>query len=173
MNTEFTESWLRYFFKFAILASERSTCLRRKVGAVLVRDRRIISTGYNGAPRGVTSCYDLGSCLRDKMGIPSGYRHEYCRAVGAHAEANSITQCALHGVSCKDAIMFCTTAPCGICVATAINAGIKTIYHLEGYYNPTIDLLSEDGDVDIEIIKIDPESLGLSYQGSAEQGGSV
>lgn len=108
----------------AELVSTRSTCLRRSVGAVLVKDRRILATGYNGAPCGITHCSVTG-CLREKLGIPSGERHELCR--GLHAEHNSFLQAALYGTSVKDATLYCTTQPCIICAKMIINAGIREI----------------------------------------------
>jgi dCMP deaminase len=143
-------SWNEYFMKMAELVSERSTCLRRKVGAVLVsEDNRILSTGYNGAPKGLENCCDIGSCLRQQLNIPSGERHELCRAV--HAENNAITQCALNGVSCKGAIMYITLSPCNMCLKQIINAGIKKIIAKESYPDElSIEMMKESG---IEFIK--------------------
>ena len=133
--------WDTYFLELAQLASKRSTCLRRKVGAVIVKDRHLLSTGYNGAPKGITHCEKVG-CIREKMKIPSGQRHELCR--GLHAEQNAIIQAALHGVSTDNAILYCTNLPCSICAKMIINAGIKRIVFSGGYPdNMTKDLLSE------------------------------
>ena len=151
-------SWLKYFFDIAKVVKQRSTCLRRQVGAVMVSDKRILATGYNGAPSGVKSCSDIGSCLRDKLGIPSGERHELCRANGTHAESNLISQCAKHGVKCEGSVVVCTTAPCSMCVAILINAGVKKVFYLEGYFNPTVDDIVS-GDIDFQIIKVDPNVL--------------
>ena len=123
-------SWDEYFMTITELVAGRSTCLRRKVGALLVRDKRIITTGYNGAPANVHHCLDVG-CLREEMGIPSGERHELCR--GLHAEQNAIIQAALHGVSIDGATLYCTNMPCMICSKMLINARIKTIIYKEGY----------------------------------------
>lgn len=123
-------SWDEYFMQLARFVSSRSTCLRRQVGAVLVRDKYILSTGYNGAPRGLPHCLEVG-CLREQNNVPSGQRHELCRAT--HAEANSIIQAALHGVSTAGATLYCTTAPCSICAKMLINAGVKRIVYKEGY----------------------------------------
>ena len=123
-------SWDEYFMKIAFMVAQRSTCLRRKVGAVIVKDKRILSTGYNGAPSGLAHCLDIG-CLREKMHIPSGEKHELCR--GLHAEQNAIIQAAYHGVSIKDATIYCTHHPCVICTKMLINAGIKKIYYANGY----------------------------------------
>ncbi|KUJ96107.1 MAG: dCMP deaminase [Desulfonauticus sp.] len=116
--------------QIATLVAERSTCLRRKVGAIAVKDKRILATGYNGAPAGLAHCLEIG-CLREKLQIPSGERHELCR--GLHAEQNVIIQCAVHGVSLQGATIYCTTQPCLICTKMLINCGIKEIYFAEGY----------------------------------------
>ena len=123
-------SWDEYFMSITELVAERATCLRRKVGAILVRDKHIIATGYNGAPRNVAHCTEVG-CLREQKGIPSGERHELCR--GLHAEQNAIIQAALHGVSVEGATLYCTNTPCAICSKMLINAGIVKIYYKDGY----------------------------------------
>ena len=117
-------TWDEYFIGIAELVSKRSTCLRRKVGAILVKDRRILATGYNGAPSMVKHCDEAG-CIRIKLKIPSGERHELCR--GLHAEQNSFLQAALHGTSLKGSSLYSTTQPCVICAKMIINAGIKEI----------------------------------------------
>jgi len=122
--------WEVYFLKIAQLASTRSTCSRRQVGAVLVKEKNILATGYNGAPSGLPHCADVG-CLREKDNIPSGQRHELCR--GLHAEQNAIIQAASHGVSIRGAVLFCTNFPCVICSKMLINAGIRIIYYESGY----------------------------------------
>ncbi len=122
--------WDEYFMRIAFLVAERSTCLRRKVGAVVVKDRRILATGYNGAPSGIPHCAETG-CLREQLKVPSGQRHELCR--GLHAEQNAIIQAALHGVSLKGSSMYVTTQPCIICTKMLINAGIKEVVISEGY----------------------------------------
>ena len=119
-------SWEDYFLQLADLVASRSTCLRRQVGAVLVRDERIIATGYNGAPRGIQHSLEAG-CLREKMGIPSGERYELCR--GVHAEQNAIINAAYYGVSTKGAVLYCTNQPCLICARMIINAGIIKVVH--------------------------------------------
>ncbi|MDH4321843.1 MAG: dCMP deaminase family protein [Desulfobulbaceae bacterium] len=123
-------SWDAYFMSITELVAQRATCLRRRVGAILVRDKHIISTGYNGAPRNVSHCLEVG-CLREQQKIPSGERHELCR--GLHAEQNAIIQAALHGVSVDGATLYCTNSPCSICSKMLINAGIRKIYYREGY----------------------------------------
>lgn len=123
-------SWDEYFMEITRVAARRSTCLRRSVGAVLVKDRNILATGYNGAPSGVAHCLEVG-CLRDRMGVQSGERHELCR--GLHAEQNAIIQAAKHGTSINGATLYCTTMPCVICSKVLINAGILRIVFSEGY----------------------------------------
>lgn len=123
-------SWDEYFLQMAQLAAQRSTCLRRNVGAVLVKDKRILATGYNGAPSGLKHCAQTG-CLRDQMKIPSGQRHELCR--GLHAEQNALIQASVHGVSVKGSVLYATTQPCIICAKMLINAGICEIIISGGY----------------------------------------
>jgi dCMP deaminase len=133
-------SWETYFMDIAALVARRSTCRRRAVGAVVVKDKRILATGYNGAPTGMAHCLDIG-CLREQLQVPSGERHELCR--GLHAEQNAIIQAAYHGVSIRDAVLFCTNLPCAICAKMLINAGIRTIYYAAGYADQmSLDLLT-------------------------------
>ncbi|MEA3485571.1 MAG: cytidine/deoxycytidylate deaminase family protein, partial [Candidatus Aerophobetes bacterium] len=136
-------SWDEYFMQITKLIAMRSTCLRRKVGALLVKDKRILSTGYNGAPSGLSHCAEVG-CLRDKLEIPAGQRQEICR--GLHAEQNAIIQAALHGVSIKEAVLYCTHQPCITCAKMLINAGIKKIV-FEGDYPDELsfNMLKEAG----------------------------
>ena len=122
--------WSQYFMDITCLVAERSTCLRRKVGAIAVKDKRILATGYNGAPAGVPHCLEVG-CLRTQLGIPSGQRHEICR--GLHAEQNVIIQAAVHGISLKGAEIYCTHQPCLICTKMLINCGISKVYYQEAY----------------------------------------
>ncbi|HDY69311.1 MAG TPA: cytidine deaminase [Actinobacteria bacterium] len=136
-------SWEEYFFQIASQVATRSTCLRRQVGAVLVKEKRILSTGYNGAPRDISHCIEVG-CLREKLGIPSGERHELCRAL--HAEQNAIVQAALHGVKIEGSTLYCTHQPCSLCAKMIINAGIVEVYFDEGYPDELAsDLLGEAG----------------------------
>ncbi len=139
--------------KIAELVATRSTCLRRAVGAVIVKDKRILATGYNGAPTGITHCSETG-CLREQLKVPSGERHELCR--GIHAEQNAIIQAAFHGVCINGADLYCTNLPCSICTKMIINAGLKRIYYKEGY----ADALSERmlSEVDITLIHMDDQS---------------
>ncbi len=123
-------SWDKYFLDIALLVASRSTCIRRKVGALLVKEKRILATGYNGPPRGLPHCTDIG-CLRDDLRVPSGQRHELCR--GLHAEQNALLQASLHGIPVEGSILYCTTQPCSICAKMLINAGIRHIVILDGY----------------------------------------
>ena len=143
-------SWDEYFMKVAVLVSERSTCLRRKVGAVLVNDKQILATGYNGAPKNITHC-EVTGCLRQQLNIPSGQRHEICR--GLHAEQNVILQAAQFGVSTKGSTLFITNTPCSICAKMLINAGITEVVVLGEYPDEmALDFLKEGG---ITLRKID------------------
>lgn len=116
--------------EIAHLVKKRSTCIRRQVGAVLAKDKNILATGYNGPPSGTAHCEDVG-CLRDRLGIPSGERHEICR--GLHAEQNAIIQAAKHGTSISGSVLYCTNLPCVICSKMIINAGITKIVYDSGY----------------------------------------
>jgi len=141
--------WDQYFMAIARLAATRSTCLRRKVGAVIVRERRIISTGYNGAPRGLTHCLELG-CMREKMGIESGQRHELCRAI--HAEQNAVIQAAISGVSVEGGTIYSTTFPCVLCSKIIINAGLKRIVVLEGYPDDLSRQMLEEAGIRVDYL---------------------
>lgn len=136
-------SWEEYFMEIARLVARRSTCLRRQVGAVVVKDKNILATGYNGTPSGITHCSEVG-CLRQKLNVPSGERHELCR--GLHAEQNAIIQAAKHGVNIADATLYCTNSPCVICSKMIINSGVKRIVYLEGYPDDlSLEMLKESG----------------------------
>jgi len=139
--------------EIAVLVAKRSTCLRRSVGAVVVKDRRLLSTGYNGAPTHVRHCHETG-CLREQLNVPSGERHELCR--GIHAEQNAIIQAAFHGVSIRDASLYCTNLPCSICAKMIINAGIKTIYYLSGYADRMSEEMLNEAGVNVYKIEADP-----------------
>jgi dCMP deaminase len=134
-------SWDEYFMRIAHVVASRSTCLRRKVGAVLVKDKRILATGYNGAPKSLPHCK---TCLREELGVPSGQRHELCR--GVHAEQNAIIQAAVFGVSTKEAILYTTTFPCIICAKMLINAEVEEIVYDSDYEDPeSAKILKEAG----------------------------
>ncbi len=129
--------------EIAHLVKKRSTCLRRQVGAVLSKDKNILATGYNGPPSGTSHCIDVG-CLREKLGIPSGERHEICR--GLHAEQNAIIQAAKHGTAITGSVLYCTNLPCVICSKMIINAGITRIIYEVGYPDKLgFEMLSEAG----------------------------
>ncbi|MBW1789477.1 MAG: cytidine/deoxycytidylate deaminase family protein [Deltaproteobacteria bacterium] len=134
-------SWPEYFMSIAHMVSKRSTCIRRHVGAVLVKDKRILATGYNGAPAGLEHCETAG-CLREKIDIPSGERHELCR--GLHAEQNAIIQSAYHGIPIVGATLYCTNKPCVICTKMLINAGINRVHYENGYDDPLADEMSAE-----------------------------
>ena len=129
--------WSQYFMNITRLVAERSTCSRRKVGAIAVKSKHILATGYNGAPRNMPECLTIG-CLRKNLGIPSGQRHELCR--GLHAEQNVIVQAAVHGVSIKDSDIYCTHQPCLICAKMLINCGVTAVY----FESPYPDRMSEE-----------------------------
>ena len=139
-----------YFLKVASVVAERSTCRRHHVGAVAVRDKHILATGYNGAPSGRKDCLELG-CLRDELSIPSGERHEICR--GIHAEQNVIIQASLHGVSLEGGTIYATHTPCVLCAKMLVNAKIKR-YVSYGTYddNSFIDLFQEAG-IELDVKK--------------------
>lgn len=123
-------SWDAYFIEIANIVAKRSTCTRRQVGALIIKDKRILTTGYNGPPTGLRHCEEVG-CLRAQLDIPSGERHELCR--GLHAEQNAIIQASLHGVQINKGTVYCTHQPCIICTKMIINAGIVEVKFLHGY----------------------------------------
>ena len=182
MSQDNRASWPRYFMDIAHLVAQRSTCLRRKVGAIAVLDRRILATGYNGAPSGVPHCLEVG-CLRQQMGIPSGQRHEICR--GIHAEQNVIIQAAVHGISLRGAEIFCTTQPCIICAKMLINCGVKKIWIAEGYPDElsekmldeagveVVVLPAEEGRGDGEVRPVEPSSCACSSSSGCSCGGKA
>lgn len=129
------------------MVASRSTCLRRRVGAILVKDKRILATGYNGAPAGLPHCEVVG-CLRENSHIPSGTRHELCR--GLHAEQNAMLQAAHYGIPIAGSVLYCTNKPCVICAKMIINAGITEVIYGEGYNDPLADQLLEEAHVQIK-----------------------
>lgn len=141
-------SYDEYFMEMAHVVSKRSTCLRRKVGAILVKDKHILSTGYNGAPKGLKHCSEVG-CLREKLDIPSGERHELCR--GLHAEQNAIIQSAVFGVSIKDSTLYCTNTPCIVCVKMLINAGVREIIFSGDYPDDLAKKMLSESNIDIKM----------------------
>lgn len=143
-------SWDQYFIDIARLVSKRSTCLRRKVGAIIVKDRRILATGYNGTPSKIKHCSET-SCIREKLRIPSGERHELCR--GLHAEQNVLLQAALYGISVKNSVLYCTNQPCVICAKMLINAGIDEVVISDGYPDKMARDFLKEAKIKIRILK--------------------
>lgn len=136
-------SWDKYFMKIAEDVSTRSTCIRRQVGAVIVKDKRMLTTGYNGVPAGITHC-TKETCLRTRYNVPSGERHELCR--GLHAEQNAIIQAAYYGVSIKGAKIYVTHQPCSICTKMLINSGIEAFVYKYPYNDPlSLEMIKEAG----------------------------
>ena len=147
-------TWDEYFMKMAYLAAERSTCTRRRIGAVLVKDNRVIATGYNGACRKTKDCLELG-CLRDELGIPSGTRHEICRAV--HAEQNAIIQAAVMGASTKGATLYCTHTPCILCAKMMVNAEITRSVINEHYPDSEFAKLFDEAGIAVTYLNLNKE----------------
>ncbi len=143
-------SWDEYFMQIAEIVKTRSTCLRRQVGAVIVKDHRIITTGYNGAPSGLWHCTERGICERERLHIPSGQRHELCRAL--HAEQNAIIQAANLGISTEGATIYITLQPCVICAKMLVNAGIKKIVYKGEYPDPLSQSILEEAGIEMQIM---------------------
>jgi len=139
-------SWDQYFMDITHLVATRSSCLRRQVGALLVKDRNILATGYNGVPTGITHC-EVTGCLRERLKVPSGERHELCR--GLHAEQNAIIQAAKHGTNIDGATLYCTTMPCIICTKMIINAGITRVIYGEGYADELAREMITEADIEV------------------------
>ena len=145
-----------YFLKIASVVAERSTCRRHHMGAIAVRDKHILSTGYNGAAAGLKDCLELG-CLRDELGIKSGTRQEICRAI--HAEQNAIIQAALHGVSLEGATMYCTHTPCVLCAKMMVNARIKRSVSFGKYIDDEFIKLFEEAGIEVDILDRPPSEI--------------
>jgi dCMP deaminase len=145
-------TWDHYFMAIAELAATRSTCLRRQVGAVIVRDRRILATGYNGAPAGLPHCSEVG-CLREKLGVPSGERHELCR--GIHAEQNALLQSCKTGTVVAGGTIYVTATPCILCAKMLINAGIVRVVSRVAYPDDLAREFLADADVSLEVLPED------------------
>ncbi len=137
-----------YCLKIALVVAERATCMRHHMGAVAVRDKHILATGYNGAPSGLPDCLELG-CLRNELGIPSGKQHEICRAV--HAEQNVIIQAALHGVSIKGSTIYCTHTPCVLCAKMLVNAQIERFVSFGKYSDDEFVKLFKEASIDFDM----------------------
>ena len=143
-------TWDEYFMEMAELARKRSTCLRRGVGAVIVKDNRVIATGYNGVPKGIRHCEETG-CLRQQLNVPSGKMHELCR--GLHAEQNAIIQAACMGSSIEGGTLYCTTQPCVICTKMIINAGIKRVVIKESYPDALAQEMAAEAGLVIDVME--------------------
>jgi dCMP deaminase len=151
-------SWDEYFMDITSLVARRSTCMRRQVGAVMVKEKNILATGYNGTPSGITHC-DVTGCLREQLNVPSGERHELCR--GLHAEQNAIIQAARHGVNISDSVLYCTNSPCIICTKMLINAGIRKVVYLQGYSDSlSLEMLDEAGIEALSFAEVDGRKPG-------------
>ena len=151
-------SWDAYFMEICRVVARRSTCLRRQVGAILVSERRILATGYNGAPRGLEHCADLGGCYREQMRVPSGERQELCRAL--HAEQNAVIQAAIHGVKLENVTAYCTTMPCVTCAKMLINADVRRIVYEAVYPDELSRLMLEEAGVEL-VHWTEPEAGGV------------
>jgi dCMP deaminase len=148
-------SWERYFMSIARQVATRSTCLRRQVGCIIVLEKRIVSTGYNGAPSGLPHCEEVG-CVRETKGVASGERHELCR--GLHAEQNAIIQAAMHGTAVRGGSVFCTHKPCILCVKMLINAGVHCVYFAEGYEDEMADEMARDAGLQLILLSDEGDS---------------
>jgi dCMP deaminase len=143
-----------YFMRMADLVATRSTCLRRQVGAVVVKEKRVLTTGYNGAPKGLKHCAEVG-CVRMQNNIESGTRHELCR--GVHAEQNAVIQAAYFGASIKDATIYTTTYPCAMCTKILVNAGIREVVYKDDYVDPLSREIMEESGVVARRYQVPPE----------------
>lgn len=138
--------WDDYFLKITLDVSERATCVKRQVGSIIVKDHRILSSGYNGSPKGFKHCTEE-TCIRKQMNVPSGQRHELCR--GLHAEQNAIIQAAWHGVKIEGGTLYCTYQPCVICVKMMINAGIVKLVYTGGYPDELAQEMLKESDLEV------------------------
>lgn len=142
-------TWDEYFLTIATEVAKRSTCLRRQVGAVLVKEKRILATGYNGAPRNIRHCSEVG-CLREKEGVPSGERHELCR--GLHAEMNALLQAAMYGVTVRGATIYTTSSPCSLCAKMLINGDVERVVCVGHYPDDLADEMLAEAGVRVEVV---------------------
>lgn len=147
--------WDTYFMDIARVVARRSTCLRRQVGAIVVKERRVLTTGYNGAPAGLKHCLEIG-CERERLGVPSGERHELCR--GLHAEQNAIIQAAVHGVSIRGGILYSTAYPCSLCAKMLVNAGIQRVVYSGSYPDDLARAILSEAGVTVE--RLGGDSVG-------------
>lgn len=147
-------SWDEYFLRIAEIVAQRATCNRRSVGAILVKDRQILATGYNGAPKALPHCTESG-CLREELKVPSGERHELCR--GIHAEMNALLQAAIHGISVEKADLYCTNTPCVLCAKMLINVGVTRVVVRDFYPDDLAQKLFKEAGTEIIVLKPEPE----------------
>ncbi len=148
-NNEQRPSWPEYFLELTQVVAKRSTCLRRQVGALIVKDKRVLATGYNGAPKNIPHCREVG-CIREEKGVPSGERHELCR--GLHAEQNAIIQAAVHGTSIQGATLYCTHQPCIVCTKMIINAGLDRVVFMGSYPDQLAQEMLKEAEISLEQI---------------------
>ena len=142
------DKWDKRFMELTELVGSWASCYRRQVGAVIIKDKRVMTTGYNGASEGISSCIERGECIREKLHIPSGTRAETCYA--AHAEQNAIIQAARYGINIDGATLYCTHQPCGICAKMIINAGIKRVVYKDGYPDEFSMQLFREANIEID-----------------------
>lgn len=140
--------WDQYFMEIAAVVSKRSTCLRRQVGALIVKNRQIVATGYNGSPVNMAHCEETG-CLREQLQVPSGQNHELCR--GIHAEQNAVVQAAYHGVSVQGGTLYCTHQPCVVCTKILLNAGISRIVYANPYPDKLAEAMLASSGIEVEV----------------------
>lgn len=157
--------WPQYFMDITRLVAERATCSRRKVGAIAVKQKRILATGYNGAPRNMRDCLEIG-CLREKLGIPSGERHELCR--GLHAEQNVIIQAAVHGISLEGSTIYCTHQPCLICTKMLINCGVAAVFYSDPYPDPMAEDMFAEAGISLSQLSF-PSGTGPEFDENARE----
>jgi dCMP deaminase len=148
-------SWDEYFMRIASEVARRTTCLRREIGSVVVRHKRILATGYNGAPSGLTHCADTG-CLREELGVPSGERHELCRAL--HAEMNALLQGARHGIGMEGGTLYSTHVPCSLCCKMIINCGIVRVVAARDYPDPFGRAMLAEAGIELDIVPLEETS---------------
>jgi dCMP deaminase len=148
-------SWDDYFMDITKRVAQRATCLRRQVGAILVKDKKILATGYNGAPAGLQHCEKVG-CLRERLNVPRGERHELCR--GTHGEQNAIIQAATFGVSIKGATLYTTHFPCVLCTKLVINAGVKQVVYLQGYPDDLAQEMIQEAGLEVRQLEADQKN---------------
>ena len=148
--------WDQYFMEITSVVAKRSTCLRRQVGAILVKDKHILTTGYNGAPKRLAHCAETG-CLRQQMGIPSGERHELCRAL--HAEQNAMIQAANLGISIEGSTVYSTTAPCSLCAKMLINAGVVRVVFAGDYPDERAMEFFQQAGLEVQQLKLQNNTL--------------